>query len=266
MKFRKSIITLILVLLMLVVCARPRSRKMKIAVTTMMLHSLVHEIGADKIDIVTIVPAGMCPGHFDITAENIISLSESRMLISHGWENWTDKLLASVDNKPSLRPVGVSGNLMVPDNHIVGADHILSLLCSLDVSNCDFYIETHGHYIEMIDSVSKEIKVQATNIKGAMVICSDLQKEFIKWLELDVIATYPRAEELTPMILAQVISRAEKNRVAIVIDNLQSGPDAGKAIAKQIGAKHIVLTNFPLEAPYPETLMENFLTIKQALE
>ena len=266
MKFQKNILVIIITLLILVICARPGSKKMKISVTTMMLRSIVHEIGADKIDINTIVPAGMCPGHFDITAENIMDLSESRVLISHGWETWTGKLLASVDHKPLLSSVGINGNMMVPDNHIIAADNILALLCSLDVSNCDFYIEKHGHYIKMIDSVSREIKMQATRLKGTTVICSELQKEFIKWLELEIVFTYPRTEELTPMILAQAIDLAEKNNIALVIDNLQSGPNTGMAIAEQIGAKHIVLTNFPLKGSYSETLMQNFLTIKQALE
>jgi zinc transport system substrate-binding protein len=43
----------------------------------------------------------------------------------------------------------------------------------------------------------------------------------------------------------------------MVVDNLQSGPDAGKGIAETLGAPHVVLTNFPSEKGYLATLGEN---------
>jgi hypothetical protein len=48
-----------------------------------------------------------------------------------------------------------------------------------------------------------------------------------------------------------------EHRVIFVVDNLQSGPDAGKGIAETIGVPHVVLTNFPSEKGYLTTLGEN---------
>jgi ABC-type Zn uptake system ZnuABC Zn-binding protein ZnuA len=188
------------------------------------------------------------------------------VLLCHGWETWTGKLLDAVDNKPLLRKVGSGGNLMIPDNHLVAAANITSLLCSLDNSNRDFYIENHRRYISMIDSLVREIMIRSAKIKGTKVICSALQEEFIQWLGLDIVLVYPRAEELTPMILAEAIRRAKNENIELVIDNLQSGADVGVVIAEETKTKHIVLTNFPLGDLYPETLMQNFLTIVQALQ
>ena len=39
--------------------------------------------------------------------------------------------------------------------------------------------------------------------------------------------------------------RAKLAKVTLVIDNLQDGKDAGKAIAEELGAKQINLSNFP---------------------
>jgi zinc transport system substrate-binding protein len=43
----------------------------------------------------------------------------------------------------------------------------------------------------------------------------------------------------------------------MVVDNLQSGPDAGKGIAETLRVPHVVLTNFPSEKGYLATLREN---------
>ncbi|MGB3341629.1 MAG: metal ABC transporter substrate-binding protein [bacterium] len=265
----KNVVLFALLVFSLVIhvhCEQSSTDKIKITTTTALLGSIVHAIGADRIEVSTIVPAGMCPGHFDLKADNVQQLSNSKVLLSHGWETWTGKLLDAVDSKPLLRKVGSSGNLMIPDNHLVAAANITSLLCSLDNSNRDFYIENHRRYISMIDSLVREIMIRSAEIKGTKVICSALQEEFIQWLGLDIVLVYPRAEELTPMILAEAISRAKNENIELVIDNLQSGADVGVVIAEETKTEHIVLTNFPLGDLYPETLMQNFLTVVQALQ
>jgi len=247
-------------------CAHISSKKTKIAATTMILGSIVHQIAGDKAELITIVPAGMCPGHFDMTSENIMSLNKASVLLCHGWETWTEKLLDAVDNEPLLRKIGSGDNMMIPDNHLVAAANITSLLCSLDNVNRDFYIDNHRRYVDTIDSLVMEITMKSAKIKGRKVMCSALQEEFIKWLGLDIVMVYPRAEELTPRILADAISRAKHENIELVIDNLQSGADAGLVIAEETETEHIVLTNFPLGDSYPETLMQNFLTVVQALQ
>ena len=54
------------------------------------------------------------------------------------------------------------------------------------------------------------------------------------------------------------LSRIGKDRHAmLVVDNLQSGPDAGKGVAETLGAPHVTLSNFPSEKGYLATLGEN---------
>jgi len=266
MNIKHKLCLAVILFLVAMQCTHTSSKKIKIAATTMLLGSIVHQIGADKTELITIVPAGMCPGHFDMTSENIMNLNESAILLCHGWETWTGKLLEAVDNKPSLRKIGTGKNMMVPDNHIAAAANITAVLCSLDNTNRDYYIENHRRYVNTIDSLVDEIKVLSSGIKGVKVICSALQEEFIQWLGMDIVMVYPRAEELTPKILADAISRAKHDNIRLVIDNLQSGADAGFVIAEEMKTKHIVLTNFPLGDSYPKTLMQNFLTVLQALE
>jgi zinc transport system substrate-binding protein len=55
----------------------------------------------------------------------------------------------------------------------------------------------------------------------------------------------------------ELVEKGKKEGVKIVVDNLQSGPDAGRSIAETIRAKHVVLTNFPSENGYLATLGKN---------
>jgi len=38
-----------------------------------------------------------------------------------------------------------------------------------------------------------------------------------------------------------------------VVDNLQSGPDAGKGIVKELGAVQVTISNFPRALPQTDT-------------
>ncbi len=265
-KFKLFNIFIAYLVLLMIYCAAPEAKRIKITTTTALLGSIVHAIGLEEIDVSTIVPAGMCPGHFDLKAENVKSLSGSRILLSHGWEKWTGKLLAAVDNKPALRIIGVQGNLMVPDNHKQAAEHVTSLLCSLDQQHRIVYTKNYVSYTAAIDSIVKDITDRSKNIKGIKIVCSELQAEFLRWLGLDIVLTYPRAEELTPGMMAEAIKQAKRKQVRLVVDNLQSGSDVGLAIAEEANVEHITLTNFPLGNSYPEALAQNFSSVVQVLQ
>jgi ABC-type Zn uptake system ZnuABC Zn-binding protein ZnuA len=265
----KNVVLFALLVFSLVIhvhCEQSSTDKIKVTTTTSLLGTLVKAIGKEEIDVSTIVPAGMCPGHFDLKAENVKELSGSRILLSHGWEKWTGKLLAAVDNKPALRIIGVQGNLMVPDNHKKAAEHITSLLCSLDQQYRTVYTKNFASYTSAIDSIVKDITDRSKDIKGIKIVCSELQAEFLQWLGLDIVLTYRRAEELTPGMMAEAIKQAKREQVRLVVDNLQSGYEVGLAIAKEANVKHITLTNFPLGNSYPEALAQNFSSVVQALQ
>jgi ABC-type Zn uptake system ZnuABC Zn-binding protein ZnuA len=257
---------LVFSLLFSLYCETSSTDTIKITTTTSLLGSIVREIGKERVNVVTIVPAGMCPGHFDVTAENIKDLSDSRVLLNHGWEVWIDKLLAAVDNKPVLSTIDVEGNLMVPDIQKKATAFVTTLLCSLDRAHQDYYRKNYATYTSIIDSLATVIKTRVESVQGAKIVGSDQQVEFLEWLGLDVVMTYGRAEELTPKLLSDIISQANKDQVQLVVDNLQSGPDIGLTIAEEINARHINLSNFPLHGSYPDALMENFNSLMQVLQ
>lgn len=53
-----------------------------------------------------------------------------------------------------------------------------------------------------------------------------------------------------------LIQTGREQGVALVVDNLQSGPDFGARLAYEVGAVHVVLTNFPGALPGTATHLE----------
>jgi zinc transport system substrate-binding protein len=257
---------LIGIIIALAFCRAPAPGKIRITTTTTSLACIVTAITMDRVEVNTIVPAGMCPGHFDISADDVKQLNSSVVLLNHGWEEWTDKLLAAVDHKPSLHTIATRGNIMVPDFHKQAAEQVVALLCSLDRDSRNYYMNNYSAYLRSIDSVVAKIKMDGERLKGKKVICSELQAEFLEWLGLDIVFTYRRSEELTPRVLADAIKTMNDEHVDLVVDNLQSGPDTGLTLAQETNTGHVILTNFPIDSRYPETLMKNFETVARALQ
>ena len=70
------------------------------------------------------------------------------------------------------------------------------------------------------------------------------------------------------MSLRDLVALAEAGEAAdaqLVIDNLQSGVDFGAKLAREVGAVHVVLSNFPGAMPYMATVLDLLTRNAEAL-
>ena len=77
---------------------------------------------------------------------------------------------------------------------------------------------------------------------------------FIESAGFNVVATYNPPETLSAGDITTLLETARNEGVALVVDNLQIDTEFGAGIASQVGAEHVVLTNFPGAIPKTETL------------
>lgn len=232
-----------------------------IVTTTTHIQSIVNSIGTPYVVAESLIPSGMCPGHFDISPGQVKFFSSADFLLMHGFESkmFTDKILSfKGDGAISVKIVGIRGNWMVPVVHLKAAAAIKILLQELIPQKSAFFEENYQRYYQEIETKSSAIKEKANLLKTDKytVVCSNMQKDLLQWLKLNVADTYSRPEEFTPQKIMSVIDKAKNENVSLVVDNLQSGPEAGQVIADQLGITHIVLTNFPTNS-YLETFEEN---------
>ena len=77
------------------------------------------------------------------------------------------------------------------------------------------------------------------------MLCADKQAGFIKWVGLNIVGTFGRPDSLTPQVVKELVDKGREANVTLIVDNLQSGRDAGAGIAEELGCKRIILSNFP---------------------
>jgi zinc transport system substrate-binding protein len=108
---------------------------------------------------------------------------------------------------------------------------------------------------EQINSLKD--KLQQASISKKPIIASSMLKEPLEWMGFCVVAEYGRPESLSARKIAELARAGRDKKAIMVVDNLQSGPEAGKGIAEALNVSHVIFSNFPSEKGYAATLREN---------
>jgi zinc transport system substrate-binding protein len=99
------VVLAIAVLLVPLSCSSP-----SVAVMTgsSQIASAVRDIAGDKLEVTTVVPPGMCPGHYDVKPSDIEALANSDLFIIHNWQQKMANITGLIEaaNNPDL-PVRV---------------------------------------------------------------------------------------------------------------------------------------------------------------
>ncbi len=265
LRFGAALIALTLVTLP-ASCQRETSDRIRIAASTTMIEAIVKQVGRSRVEVEAIVPGGMCPGHFDISPSQMATITQADAMLYQGWENWVKVLIRSKTDIAEPKLVGIQGNWLIPDVHIKAVERIKEILVSMDPDGSTLYEANAACYADSVAKVALEITERFTSYAGTKVLCSKLQADFLAWLGFDVVGTFERQEDLTPRKLADLIALGRNQKVHLVVDNLQSGRRVGEEIARELGAEHAVISNFPLEGSYLETLKENANELESKLK
>ena len=231
-------------------CSPTTTSKLKVVTSTSLLASVAERVGGDRLDVVNIIPPAQCPGHFDVKPGDIQKLADADLFLLHGWqgEKFSQELIASANNPDlTVAQINIQGNWMTPPVQIQAADEITTILCQEDEENSVAYQESAAELRGKIEANEAEIKTKLSkeNLSSVNVMCADQQEGFVRWVGLNVVAVFGRPDSLTPKVVKELVDKGEAENVTLIIDNLQSGQDAGKAIAEELGYKRIILSNFP---------------------
>jgi zinc transport system substrate-binding protein len=231
-------------------CSPASPEKPGVVTSTSLIAQIVERVAGDRVSVVNIIPPAQCPGHFDIKPGDIQKLATADLFFLHGWqgEQFSQEIIASADN-PNLVTIqlDIQGNWMAPPVQKEATDKIIEALCQIDSQNADAYQQMAAEYTDVISAKEAEIKarLESANLSALNVLCADQQVGFVSWLGLNVVAPYGRPESLTPQIVRELVDTGRASGVTLVIDNLQSGQDAGAGIAEELGVTRIILSNFP---------------------
>ncbi len=237
-------------LLLSVGCAGRTAGHLRVATSTSLLTAIVAQIGGDKVAVATVVAPAQHPGDFDARPDDIRKLADADIFLVHGWpgETYVPALVAAADNsKLSVVTVSVDGNWMIPSLQSQAAAKVAAALSAADGANAAYYEQRRDAYQQLISTTEARIKARLAQaqLPSLNIIASDRQAQFAAWAGFKVIATYGAPESLTPQLVRELVDKGRQSGVALVIDNLQSGKDAGKGLAAELGSPRVALSNFP---------------------
>jgi len=233
-------------------CSSGSVSKLKVVTSTSLLASIVERVGGDRVDVANIIPPAQCPGHFDVKPGDILKLADADIFFLHGWqgEMFSQELIASANN-PNLivvvPKIDIPGSWMAPPVQLNAIDKITAILSQVDEKNSSAYQKSAAELKGKFEAKGAEIEARLAeaNPSSINVMCAEMLVEFVQWTGLNVIATYGRPDSLTPQVVKGLVDKGREAKVVLIIDNLQSGQDAGKGIAEELGCHRIILSNFP---------------------
>jgi zinc transport system substrate-binding protein len=237
---------------------------LRVTCTTTLLSSVVSAIGGDRVKVHTIVPFGMCPGHFDLTPGEADKLRNADILLYHGFE----RFLKGVEPGAQAQVVkaGVQGNWMIPSIHTQAVARVCKVLTAARPTSAARFAEQAQTYTQAVTEATARARERLAPLRGTPVLCANMNRDFAEWCGLLVSAEFARDEDVSVRALHAIIMLGKQAGVALVIDNRQSSGKIGRTIADELGVPYTMLSNFPEGAvpeaaggyPYLNTLAANF--------
>ncbi len=231
-------------------CNDTNTTKLKAVTSTSLVTYIVQQVGGDHVETLNLVPPNQHPGNFDIKPDDIQKLATAKLFLLQGLpgETYVDKLVSAANN-PNLIVIkaNISGNWMIPSIQSAAVDKVLSALSEVDPENATTYQRAAEKYKQRIQAKETDIKnkLAKANVSKINVIASVRQADFLQWAGFYVLATFSSPSSLTPQVVKDLVDKGKAGGVTLVINNLQDGADAGKAIAEELKAKNLNLSNFP---------------------
>lgn len=239
--------------------AEDAAEKPIIVCTTSAIGSLVEEFVGDEVEVVVLVRPGLCPADFDMKPSDVYAVSKAKFLFYQAipGEFWLQGLIEVAGNA-NLTMIKVLGVYNTPE----GAKRYIGLLGG-NLSKAFPHMNLEAKMSAMLDDVDRvanEIasEAQTLEVGKVNVICMMWQRVFVEWVGFNVVADYRPPETLSAAEITSLVETAQREEAALIIDNLQISTEFGGGIASEVGAVHLILTNFPGAIPETSNLTRMF--------
>jgi len=232
-----------------------------IAVTSTYFESAVRDIAGSEVRVLTLMPPGGCPGHFDVRPSQVEQLRKCRLLVRFDFQGFLDKKFADVISSGlKISEVKISGGLCQPEAYLSSCKQVGQALIKAGLIDAET-VKARSVLVEdrmiKITRWAKE-QIRKAGLNGHAVIASEHQASFCNWLGLDVVATFPSADTVRFSQMNEAIKRGQKAHIGMVVGNLSEGRQTADAIAERLGARVVVFGNFPIPGKAEPTFDDLF--------
>jgi len=233
--------------------------------THAVLGEFAEAVGGEALDTVNLIPSGFCPAHYDLSPSDLAAVLNASVVLYSGLEPWMDTLLDAIGSDAVV--LQLPGSWSTPDAAVEKVETIRDALIERFPDNADTFTANTAAYVEALRSLAQTLNARAASadVSSIPVVCMAWQADFVSWLGFDIVATYGAPEALSLQDLAQLADEGRTAGARLVVDNLQSGVGFGAKLAHEIGAIHVVLSNFPGPMPRTPTVLDLFAQNAEAL-
>lgn len=261
--------------------------KIKITASIFPVAEITKAIGGDKVDVLTLVPKGQEPHHFEPNTGAFKELLSSKMFIYNGlgMEEWLNDVSAKLKENNILSVDSSKGVDVLKDGdkidpHVwlslkqvqVQAKNIKDALVKEDPKNESYYNENYEKFIKDCNDLYSEYKPKFEELKNKNFVtghaafgylCRDfgLTQESVSSLYAD--------GEPTPGKLQELVNYCREHNVKVIFSGTLSEPKTSETLAKEVGAK--VVKIYTLESQdddktYLEAMKYNLDTIYNSMK
>ncbi|MGQ9707913.1 MAG: metal ABC transporter substrate-binding protein [bacterium] len=249
--------------------------KVVVVTTISVVADWVKEVAGDRILVKSLLkgyeePHGYEPNPGDA---QLIAQAQLVVRVGLGLDEWLDGLIANAGN-PKLRIITLADGVEViqeevtggvheagnphiwldPDVAKMGAMRIAQALMEIDPDNKRFYLQGAEGYIRQLDSVQAVLKDMVTDLRDRrFVALHNSWPYFCRAFGFEMVAAIEPlpGQEPSARDLARLVSMMRQDSVRVVVVEPQHNRDEAEALARETGAKVVVLSS--VTGGLPET-------------
>lgn len=249
MTMRRHALSIVCVLVMALACVASHAQAARIVAGTSLIEDMVHDLMGGEGDVLTLIQGAACPGHDHGRTRDFMFAAKADIVLIHGFQQTMPQFTAMMgalgDTPPPVVVMGVNGSWLIPENQKRALRMAADALKAVFPAQASAIEIRAVARMERVDAVAAECAALLVPTRGKRVMVAQMQAEFVQWAGLHVVKTYGRAEDMSARDLVALARAARAAGISGVVDNYQSGPDAGLPLALELDVPHVTLSNFP---------------------
>lgn len=196
----------------------------------------------------SLVGAGMCPGHMDLRPSQIEMAGKSRIFVRFDFQAGLDeKLFASLESRPKVKAICVEGGLCEPRSYLSTCEQIAQTLITEGYRPENVVIQRLDSIRSRLSQLDRDSleKINTYEIRKHPVLASPHQADFCRYLGLKVLDTFTSEENMSVRQIDQLVVRAREAGVSLIVANAPEGRKMADVLASYLKARVVLLENFP---------------------
>jgi ABC-type Zn uptake system ZnuABC Zn-binding protein ZnuA len=273
----------------------------KVVVTIPVLKDLVEQVGGPHVKVTSLLSGYENEHTYSPKPSDLVAVRKARLLfeVGIGLEVWVSSLVKNAGS-PSLRVITTSkgiallrdrpdhvgashpggdderGNPHVwldPENAMTMMRHITEALIQVDPAHAAEYRTNQASYLRKLDQLRGELSNRLTGLADRRFITHHpAWPYFARRFGFEIVGTIQPQSGSEPSALQihGLIAKIKKDRVKVVVSEIQLSQKIPELLAKETGARVVVLTTLTGGLPHTDTYLDmlryNVLQLANALE